>query len=429
MPNRPDVEDEWARTRAETVLQTQLMGDKEAYLGGQNHAIGRRINAEQHELFVVCDPSEAMHQQFELRTPDFLALHDLKGADSLRLLRGLARALRRKVQKLVIRRQGFGVALATIEFVELPGPADGPRVRLYSTFTDTPEPAERNALAHVLLGQSRLAVVLTGGADGATAEPTLLRLRDAMAEPAWRNHQLLWLPVGLESLSSPAHHLPMRGAVQVHTAPPVSDLGQAWPIISSLWNQLRAGESPYLAPTAPAPAEAPLPRPGTAATTRPAPAPAPISAPPVAPLPLRPMPATRAPVAAVAGSPDQPGAWREYIEACASIPGMLSCCVFDLATERTLAHAGSRPGAAALASSGSGVFRSLVHVARSMGLPPGEPDLAVTLAEHHLILHPLPQTAGLALHAVLDAHVANLTLVRMKLHRLDPGQSDAPTAA
>ena len=126
MPNRPDAEDEWARTRAETVLQTQLMGDKEAYLGGQNHAIGRRINAEQHELFVVCDPSEAMHQQFELRTPDFLALHDLKGADSLRLLRGLARALRRKVQKLVIRRQGFGVALATIEFVELPGPADGP---------------------------------------------------------------------------------------------------------------------------------------------------------------------------------------------------------------------------------------------------------------------------------------------------------------
>ena len=25
------------------------------------------------------------------------------------------------------------------------------------------------------------------------------------------------------------------------------------------------------------------------------------------------------------------------------------------------------------------------------------------------------------LHAVLDAHLANLTLVRMKLHRLDPG--------
>jgi hypothetical protein len=124
-----------------------------------------------------------------------------------------------------------------------------------------------------------------------------------------------------------------------------------------------------------------------------------------------------APVAPPAAAVD----WSAYVRECAALPGLLSCCVFDLATERPLAHAGNRPGPAALAAQGAALYESLCHAARSLGLAPGQPEMALTLAEHHLILHPLAQHPGLALHAVLDVHLANLTLVRMKLHRLDPG--------
>ena len=97
------------------------MGNREEYLAPDRRDIGRRIGDQQHEMFVVCDPSEAMQQQFQQWSPDFIAIHDLATDSSPRILAGLAAATGRKVQKLVIRRQGHGVALATLDFAELPG--------------------------------------------------------------------------------------------------------------------------------------------------------------------------------------------------------------------------------------------------------------------------------------------------------------------
>jgi hypothetical protein len=96
-----------------------------------------------------------------------------------------------------------------------------------------------------------------------------------------------------------------------------------------------------------------------------------------------------------------------------------------LATQRTLAHAGARPGPATLATQGAALHQSLIEVAKSLGLPAGPPDLAVTYSAHHLILRGIAGHPGLALHAVLDSHAANLTLVRMKLQRLDPQPVEA----
>jgi len=77
---------------------------------------------------VVCDPAEAIQQQFQQWATDFIAIHDINTDSSPRILAGLAAATQRKVQKLVIRRQGHGVALATLEFAELPG-ANGQMLR------------------------------------------------------------------------------------------------------------------------------------------------------------------------------------------------------------------------------------------------------------------------------------------------------------
>jgi len=428
------ADEAWARTRAMTAMPTQLMGDEESYLATTSKAIGRRIDDEQHELFVVCDPAEAMLQQFEHHLPDFITLHDLGQDSSLRLLRGVAQATRRKVQKLVIRRQGFGVPLATLQFAELPGAEGTPLVRIYSSLVEVSDESQRTELAKVLLGHSRLGVILVG--PGASAQNTarLQPLSDAMYDSSWRNRHLMWLPVGADAAATPPTSLAgRRSVVQVHSATPTSDLGHAWPLISQLWDQLRHGGPgadaglpatghghAASAPSSPPAAAAPTPpTPSATAQRRPDP---PARAQPE-PLPMRPMPATRPAELSDEGS--GAGALREYVRECAAIPGMVSCCVFELATQRPLAHAGTRPGAAALSARGAALYESLVGTSRALGLPPGDPDLALTLAEHHLLLHPLVHHPGLALHAVLDAHVANLTLVRMKLHRMEPGETDA----
>ena len=111
-------EEEWQATRELTHVATQILGNREEYLAPERREIGRRIGDQHHEMFVVCDPHEAMQQQFQQWASDFIAIHDVAADSSPRILAGLAAATQRKVQKLVIRRQGHGVALATLEFAE-----------------------------------------------------------------------------------------------------------------------------------------------------------------------------------------------------------------------------------------------------------------------------------------------------------------------
>ena len=424
-------DDSWAETRAAANLATKVMGDEEDYLATTRRAIGRRIDAERHELFVVCDPAEALQLQFEHHAPEFIVLHDLGLDGAARLLQGVAAATQRPVQQLVVRRQGYGSALATLRFAELPATGAAPPVRIYSAQVEAADPGQATALAMTLLGHARLGVVLVGAQAVHDAAARLRPLANALNEPGWRNRQLLWVPVGAEAAAvAPTPLLGRQSLVQVHTVPAQADLGQAWPVITALWDRMRhAPQDPHAADgLAMPPMRAAVPAPSLPsvrpATVVPASAPqradfqpSTLPAANPAPPPLRGTLGQAAPAAPPAPAVD----WAAYVRECATLPGMLSCCVFDLASERPLAHAGNRPGPAALAAQGAAMYEALCHAARSLGLAPGQPEMALTLAEHHLILHPLAQHPGLALHAVLDVHLANLTLVRMKLHRLDPG--------
>jgi hypothetical protein len=452
----PGDDDSWAETRAAANLATRVMGDEEDYLATTRRAIGRRIDAEHHELFVVCDPAEALQLQFEHHAPEFIVLHDLGIDGAARLLQGVAAATQRPVQQLVVRRQGYGSALATLRFVELPAAGAALPVRIYSSHAETADPAQATALAQTLLGNSRLGVILVGAQAVNDAATRLRPLREALNEPAWRNRQLLWLPVGPEAAAAaPGSLVSRQSLVHLHTVAAQPDLGHAWALITGLWDRLRhAPQDPHAADgLGMPPMRAAVPVPGLPAVgaAHAAPHPAPHAAPHPAPQaahhpashrpefqpsaipdeaahrgpagsppPLR-SALSAAPVAPPVAPPAPAVDWPAYVRECAALPGMLSCCVFDLASERPLAHAGNRPGPAALAAQGAAMYEALCHSARSLGLAPGQPEMALTLAEHHLILHPLAQHPGLALHAVLDVHLANLTLVRMKLHRLDPG--------
>ena len=57
-------EEEWLATRELTHVATQILTNRDEYLAPERREIGRRIGEQQHEMFVVCDPAEAL-QQFE----------------------------------------------------------------------------------------------------------------------------------------------------------------------------------------------------------------------------------------------------------------------------------------------------------------------------------------------------------------------------
>ena len=61
--------DTWQATRALAPMATQILRDKDDYLADAVRDIGRRIDDRQHELFVSCDPAEALQQQFERAQP------------------------------------------------------------------------------------------------------------------------------------------------------------------------------------------------------------------------------------------------------------------------------------------------------------------------------------------------------------------------
>lgn len=384
----------WQSTRSQTNVATQIAGDEDDYLTARSDVgnIGRHVGANQHELFVSCDAGEAMQQQLDHLRPDYIALHDLGTSSTRQLLSSVAAASRREVQKLVVRRQGYGTPLATLEFLDLPLGEHG-SLRLYTTEVDA-DSQTRAQLAKVLLAYSRLGVIMVGDLPAHLIRSSLEPLHDAMVTGPWHNRNMLLLP--LASSATLAHEGQALGrgtGVQVRTTPQVTRPADAWSFVSGTWNKLREQWQP--APPPPA-AEPP-------------------ARPPAIERPMTPMPVVRA---AQAAAPVESTLGR-YVRLLSDLPGVVSCCVFDIANARPLVHAGSRPGPDELALHGAAMLASLGSASRTLGLGHALPDAAVTLGAHHLLLRAVPKHPGVALHVVLDKTHANLTLARLQIGRMD----------
>ena len=228
-PGPAESPDAWASTRAHTALATQIQPDENDYLAGEKDEIGRQIGGNERELFVSCAPAEALQQQFEHLHPEFIAVHDIATSSSRKLLAGIAAASGRAVQKLVIRRQGYGTALATLEFVELPT-TDQQSLRLYTTEADA-DTASRHALAKMLLAYSRLGVVMVGELPGHAIAAALKPLHDDILAGPWPSRNLLLLPLASAS-TLVTHGLDLgRGTgVAVRTTPQVARPADAWSV-------------------------------------------------------------------------------------------------------------------------------------------------------------------------------------------------------
>ena len=385
---------------------TQVVGDKDVYLGNAPSDVGRRVGDDQLELFVVCHPAEAMRQQFAQLTPDYIAIHDVGGASSARLVAAVAAAASRKVQKLVIRRQGYGVALATLQFVELPLQGDRP-LRIYTTQIDGDTQA-RHQLAQVLLAHSRLGVVMVGEMPPHVIESGLQPLRDAIASGPWPNRQLLLVPLA-HAPSLPQLAAAMAGAsdVVVRTTPTVTRPAEAWSFISGAWNRLHmaAGAAPEARPMA-----TPVVPPSETSPSAPRTSTLGFS-------PMPPVPGTASTV--LPQSRHQQAVWADYVKRCESIKGLTQACVFDIELQRPLAYSGQARMAERLAAKGSMLHAVMLDTAAALDLGAAPPDAAVTLADHYLMVRPMPGRPGVALHLVLERSHGNIGLARAQLHQID----------
>ncbi len=375
--------------------------------------IGRQTGANERELFVSCAPDLAMQQQFEHAHPEFIAVHDVATNSSRRLLAGIAAASKRAVQRLVIRRQGYGTALATLEFVELPT-ADGSSLRMYSTEADA-DTSARHGLAHMLLAYSRLGVFMVGDLPGHAIASALKPFHDFMVAGPWPNRQVLLLPLAAGStLVTQGLELARGTPVNVRTTPQVSRPADAWGFINGTWARIRGAAHGADDSGSSAAGESGA---GEASHVESNDYPNRVERRGPDRLAMRPMPAVPTAASRAASAPQS--LLERYVEQLSELPGMVSCCVFDVASGLEVSHAGARPGAADLAMHGKALLAGMSASSRSMGLGHTLPEAAITLNSHHLLLRAVPGHPGLALHAALDKSHANLTLARLQIQRMD----------
>jgi len=197
----------------------------------------------------------------------------------------------------------------------------------------------------------------------------------------------------------------------VRTTPQVGRPADAWSFISGAWNRLNSAtadtQAPRAAPVAARPPVQDFAPPPTAASYA-----------PTQPLELSPMPATGVQPAAAQGS-GMSALWNDYVKRCAAIKGVIECCVFDIDLQRSLAHSGTQRMADRLAAKGAMLHAVMSDSANVLGLGPANPDAAITLEKHYLLLRPMPGRARIALHMVLDRNHGNIGLARAQLHQID----------
>jgi hypothetical protein len=416
--NRGRINNEWPDTERvqsrEDLLapSTQIVSDRDAYLGQGRNDVGRRIADDQVELFVTTDPASALQSEFALHAPEFIALHDVGTSASLRLLASLAGAAGARVQRLSVRKQGQGVALAVVQFVEVPL-ANGVPVRVYSTDINA-DGSSRAQMARVLLGHSRLGVLMFGELPAHALVAQLAPLREALLRGPWPNRDLLLVPLGSSAaLASQGSQLAHQSDVAVHITPQAAKPKHVWTFIGGAWNRLHG------TPTG----ERALPTEMTRAVPKPR---VPLPEATTEPMPLesaaRPAPRAMAPMLQTQPVPmPVPGAtsWQAYVDRCALIKGTLSACVFDTHSMQVMAQAGGPPAAERLAQQGAALLSAMNDASRALGLGPARPEASITTTGHHLLLRPVPGHPGVALHLVLQASASNLVLARMQLERLE----------
>lgn len=382
----------------DTQVATQMLRSEGDYLG-ERPDIGRPVGPGVRELFVSCDAGEAMQQQFDVLRPEFVAVHDLACNTSRKLLAGIAAACNRPVQRLVIRRQGYGTILAAIEFVDCPA-HDGSTVRLYSTDAES-DSASRQAIARVMLGYAGMGVVMVGDLPAHALADQLSPLRQQMGD-GWQCALLQLMPLfAMPTLAQHAAELGVGAGVQVLVTPQVTRPADAWTFLSQAWNTHQAvlhpdGSGPQLGRLGGAPAPGPVPMP--------------------------PVPAARASASVVEPARPAPAVppLERFIRSVAQLPGVIACCVFEAQTSKLLVHGGQQhPAPADLARRGTALLAAATSSRKLLNFTGATDEVLIMGAGTGLAVRVLSSQPELALHVVFQPARADWPSLRPRIMALD----------
>jgi hypothetical protein len=379
-------------------VPTQWQRSEDDYLDGRAD-IGRAVGNHTRELFVSCEPGEALQQQFEHLQPSYIALHDLACLASRHLLHAVAAAAGQPVQRLVIRRQGFGTTLAVLDYVDCPS-EDQASVRLYATDADEADTSVRQALARVLLCRASLAVVMVGDIPAHALTEQLQPLRTAVYSTDWECRHLYFMPLAagpVPALTTLAQALGAGAGVRTEVGSLATRPADAWAMLSSAWNEQQSqfGNA------------------GAAAR---------LSTRPATSDPLRPMPATGNPAPPARAQPPL----MRFVEDLVTQPGVLAACLFDLASSKVHAHAGALCNPVDLARRGTLLMTAANTSRKHLGLSETAEELLIHGGEQSLGLRRLSALPGAVVHVVFNPAQATWVHLRPKVMALDAALPRGP---
>lgn len=204
--------------------------------------IGRDVGGNTSELLVSCLPADALLQQFEIKSPYFMVLHDLAGQASRRFLMDLAARLRLAVQRLVIKKQGFGTELATLYFVDVLA-SNGQTVRVYGADAKADD-ITRNHIKRVLMERCRMCVAFAPDMSQAEQESSLISLAQTLREGQARPARLVFVPlVSSPVLAAGLAGFTRRVLMPVSVAPVQQQPVDNWFFTVACWNQIHATQN------------------------------------------------------------------------------------------------------------------------------------------------------------------------------------------
>ncbi len=254
-----DASTEWAATMTDNSMATQLMAresDDPRLVGAEE--IGRPVAPNQRELFVSCDAAEALRQQFTHLESSHIALHDVGGNSSRQLLRQLAALGGTPVQQLVVRQQGYGTTLASLEYASYSLP-DGKKVQIYSSDSQA-TPSAQQAITRVLMELSHTSIVLLSDLPAQGCANALRTAMHMVHAGSWTCPNLLILPLGPAATAAAlaqSSQVVQRHGMLVRAAPQPARPADAWSYILGFW-QKNLNRGRLAAPTSSGPQIVPL---------------------------------------------------------------------------------------------------------------------------------------------------------------------------
>lgn len=202
--------------------------------------IGKMVGANIWELFVEGEPAEALAALFNDCALDFVVIHGLGGLVSRRFVGDLAHGCGGGLERLVIRREGAGTALASLCYADLRA-SNGRFVRVFSTDVASENGATKLAIRSLLLSRARTAVALLGEMPAHQMEDALIEMGRTVSLGEHR-HRTMVIQPAYESVHTDASLIGMMpySKITVRRAAAGRQASDAWPFLSGTWSMDRA---------------------------------------------------------------------------------------------------------------------------------------------------------------------------------------------